>query len=153
MSLFDKIVESGYAFEVILIGFIMTTISAIFIGVLCNDKEDIHGIKNGLKTILCYIIFALGVSLIFGLASYITPQSNENRYYLPAELYAVKPNNSTWLFIDYDGNIWEWEDTTRTYSDDTVYLLSMEANMTFDDVTDDIVLMVWDEGGEEIYCG
>lgn len=106
-----------------------------------------------MKSIIYYVIFAIGTIFIFGLATYITPQSNENRYYLPAELYAVKPNNSTWIFIDYDGNTWEWEDSTRTYSDDTVYLLNMEANMTFDDITDDIILMVWDEGGEEITYG
>lgn len=153
MNLFDKIVEVGSGFEVVFIGFVMAVIASIFIGILCNDKEDIHGKKSGPKAILCYTIFMLGTLLVFGLATYISPKSNENRYYLPAELYGVKSNGCTWLFTDYDGNIWEWEDTTRTYSDDTVYLLSMEANMTFDDVTDDIVLMVWDEGGEEIYYG
>lgn len=70
---------------------------------------------------------------------------DSHRYYIGAELYG-ETKNGTYLFIDENDNIWEWE-SDKKYTYDKVYLLSMDINDTYNTITDDILLMVWQEGG------
>lgn len=71
----------------------------------------------------------------------------DEQYYLEAELYTSK--GDSYIFVDENGNFWEWEDDMYVYTNKHVYLLTMNRNKT-DDIKDDIVLTVWSSGGEEI---
>lgn len=79
---------------------------------------------------------------------YTNATDPSDQYYLGAELYTSKDN--TYIFVDEDGNFWEWEDDMYIYTDQHIYLLTMDTNGTYNTVKDDIILTVWSSGGEEI---
>lgn len=100
---------------------------------------------------LAFLFFAVVISaVILGITINTmdekgTMVEDSHRYYIGAELYGVTKDN-TYLFIDEDDNIWEWESDNK-YTYDKVYLLSMDINDTYSVRSDDILLMVWQEGG------
>lgn len=95
------------------------------------------------------IIGVIGFFISLIVLGNFVPQTTiiSDTYYLPCELVAV--NNDVKFFEDESGNIWQWEDD-KYYSMDTLYLLTMNANSTYTDKTDDIVQVVWQLGGEEV---
>lgn len=92
--------------------------------------------------------FTLILSCIFLCSLYSHATDPSDQYYLGAELYTSKDN--TYIFVDEDGNFWEWEDDMYIYTDQHIYLLTMDTNGTYNTVKDDIILTVWSSGGEEI---
>lgn len=95
---------------------------------------------------LCWFVLIPSVVILMGMYAKTTMPTED--YYLEAELYTSKDN--VYIFIDNDGNFWEWEDDMYVYTDQHVYLLTMSTNNTYDTNKDDIILTVWSSGGEEI---
>lgn len=94
----------------------------------------------------CWFTLILSCILLCSLYSHAINPSDQ--YYLGAELYTSKDN--TYIFIDEDGNFWEWEDDMYIYTDQHIYLLTIDTNGTYNTVKDDIILTVWSSGGEEV---
>lgn len=97
-----------------------------------------------------YVFLGLAICFFTGLIGWaFIPKADlySSTYYLPCELVAI--NDNTKFFEDNNGNLWTWEDD-RVYDMDILYLLTMNDNDTRNNLTDDIIQVVWQLGGEEI---
>lgn len=116
--------------------FIIFLVLLVMFGISCVFSTENGG---------ALVVMIISAICICGWVSSIT--TPDEQYYLEAELYTSK--DDSYIFVDEDGNFWEWEDDMYVYTDQHVYLLTMNRNKT-DDIKDDIILTVWSSGGEEI---
>lgn len=69
--------------------------------------------------------------------------SDEQFYYMGAEIDSQDVENNTTTFIDENGNLWDF-DTNPNWKKDCIYLLTMDSKNT-EDITDDEIVVVWAE--------
>lgn len=69
--------------------------------------------------------------------------SDEQFYYMGAEIDSQDVDTNTTTFIDENGNFWEVA-TNPDWEKDCIYLLTMDSKNT-EDITDDEVVVVWAE--------
>lgn len=75
--------------------------------------------------------------------------SDEEFYYIGAEIDSQDVDNNTTTFIDENGNLWDY-DTNSNWKKDCVYLLTMDSKNT-EDITDDEIVVVWAEVTSDYY--
>lgn len=127
--------------------FVVVCACAGIIGWVSGDYNGFHNpIVVGLGSMIALILIAVIMFTTINIMDQKgTMVEDSHRYYIGAELYG-ETKDGTYLFIDENDNIWEWE-SDNEYTYDKVYLLSMDINNTYNILTDDILLMVWQEGG------
>lgn len=75
--------------------------------------------------------------------------SDEQFYYMGAEIDSQNIENNTTTFIDENGNLWDF-DTNPNWEKDCVYLLTMDSKNT-EDITDDEIVVIWSEVTSDYY--
>lgn len=75
--------------------------------------------------------------------------SDEQFYYIGAEIDSQDVENNITTFIDENDNLWDF-DTNPNWKKDCVYLLTMDSKNT-EDITDDEIVVVWAEVTSDYY--
>lgn len=75
--------------------------------------------------------------------------SDEQFYYIGAEIDSQNESTNATTFVDENGNLWDFE-TNPNWEKDCIYLLTMDSKNT-EDITDDEIVVVWAEVTSDYY--